>query len=63
MKRWPNIDPGERTGELIHYRFGLKTSTDFDHCGLKLGVVFKGTMTATQYAARFSQLFCSRKKD
>ena len=27
-------------------RFGLKTGTDFDHCGLKLGMVFKGSTRA-----------------
>ena len=28
-------------------RFGLKTGIDFDHYGLKLGMVFKRTMRAT----------------
>ena len=27
-------------------RFGLKTGVDFDHYGLKSGVVFKGTTRA-----------------
>ena len=27
--------------------FGLKTGIDFDHSGLKSGVVFKGTMRAS----------------
>ena len=30
-------------------RFGLKTSTDFDHYGLKLGIVFKGTTRCIKF--------------
>ena len=35
-------------------RFGLKTGIDFDHYGLKLGMVFKGTTGAYKRICPFN---------
>ena len=35
-------------------RFGLKTGIDFDHYGLKLGMVFKGTTEAYKRICLFN---------
>ena len=35
-------------------RFGLKTGIDFDHYGLKSGMVFKGTRRAYQRICLFN---------
>ena len=46
--------------QLYRYRvwflshFGLKTGVDFDHYGLKLGMVFKGTTGAYKRICRFN---------
>ena len=44
--------PPQRVWFLSH--FGLKTGIDFDHYGLKLGMVFKGTTGAYQRICLFN---------
>ena len=44
--------PPQRVWFLSH--FGLKTGIDFDHQGLKLGMVFKGTTGAYKHICLFN---------
>ena len=45
-RAWFSREPRERINVWFLSCFGLKTGIDFDHYGLKSGMVFKGTTGA-----------------